>query len=180
MGEFDLTMAAVNDGASTAVFVPPLDRFVRRDAVGALRRVAAVPGHGPRAVAAAVALAWACAEATPADAEDTLIESLRRNDLLADAAAGALGRLGVARGAAALRRCLLLATTPAQARRAAEALLELLFGESVVAWDDDVLVARDLARLAIARCDVLWQQDTGFLARHDLPPSRAEFLAQAA
>lgn len=179
MRDLDSTMTAA-DGASAAVFVPPLDRFVRRDAVGALRVVATPRAYGPRAVTAAVALAWACAEATPADAEDTLMESVRRNDALADVAAEALGRLGVARGAAALRRCLLLATTPAQARRAAEALLALLFADGVVAWDDDVVLARDLALRAIARCDALWQQDTGFLARHDLPMGRGDLAAMAA
>lgn len=179
MRDVETTVTAVAGVSTGAVFVPSLDRFIPRDAVGALRGVATPGAYGPRAVVAAVALAWACAEATPADAEDTLIESVRRNDLLADVAADALGRLGVARGAAALRRCLLLATTPAQARRVAEALLDLLFADGVLAWDDDVVLSRDLALRALARCDALWQQDTGFLARHDLPMEREHLAAMA-
>lgn len=180
MIDLEVTAAAGGSVDAGAVFVPALDRFIPRDAVGALRGVARATAHGPRAVVAAVALAWACAEALPADAEDTLIESVRRNDLLADVAAEALARIGVARGAAALRRCLLLATTPAQARRAAEALLGLLFADGVVAWDDDVVIARDLALRALVRSDALWQQDTGFLARHDLPTAREDLAAMAA
>lgn len=179
MSDVEMTAAAAAAESARAVYVPTLDRFIPREAVGALRGVATPGAYGPRAVVAAVALAWACAEATPADAEDTLIESVRRNDLLADVAADALARLGVARGAAALRRCVLLATTPAQARRAAEALLDLLFADGVIAWDDDVVCARDLALRALTRCDALWQQDTGFLARHDLPTERAYLAAMA-
>ena len=161
-----------------SVFVPSLDRFVPRESVGALRGIASA-AHGPRAVVAAVALAWACREATPADAEDALMESVRRNDLLADVALDALAQLGVARGAAAMRRCLLLATLPAPARRVTESLLDLLFADGVVAWDDDVVLARDLALRAMARSEALWAQDTGFLARRDLPTERAAFAAMA-
>lgn len=160
-----------------SVFVPSLDRFVSRSSVPALEGIAASSGYGPRAVVAAVALAWTCRERTPADAQDTLMESVRRNDLLADVALDALSQLGIARGAAAMRRCLLLATLPAQARRVTEALLGLLFDDGVIAWDDDVVLARDLALRAMVRCDALWGQDTGFLARRDLPTERTHLAA---
>lgn len=160
-----------------SVFVPPLDCFVARDTVGALEGIATTAGYGPRAVVAAVALAWACGENTPADAQDALMECVRRNDLLADVALEALSRLGISRGAAAMRRCLLMSTLPAPARRITEALLDLLFADGVVAWDDDVVLARDLALRAMLRCDALWAQDTGFLARRDLPTGRSALSA---
>lgn len=175
MRDFELSPAS-----SESVFVPSLDRFVPRSAVGALEGIAASPVYGPRAVVAAVALAWTCREKTPADVEDTLIESVRRNDLLADAALEALGQLGLPRGAAAMRRCLLLATLPSPARRITEALLNLLFEDGVVAWDDDVVMARDLCLRAMVRCDALWSQDTGFLARRDLPTERGHLADMAA
>ena len=174
MSELELSTVS-----SESVFVPSLDRFVPRAAVPALEGIAATAGYGPRAVTAAVALAWTCGERCPADAEDTLMECVRRNDLLADVALEALGRLGLPRAAAAMRRCLLLSTLPSAARRIAEGLLDLLFDDGVVAWDDDVVLARDLALRALARCEVLWAQDTGFLARRDLPTLRAHFTAMA-
>ena len=133
-----------------------------------------VPG-GTAARAVDHGLSWGI----PLMSEDTLMECVQRNDLLADVALEALGRLGLPRGAAAMRRCLLLATLPAPARRITEALLDVLFDDGVVAWDDDVVVARDLALRAMARCDTLWAQDTGFLVRRDLPTERAHFAALA-
>jgi hypothetical protein len=58
-----------------------------------------------------------------------------------------------------------------------EALLDLLFDDGVVAWDDDVVLARDLALRAMVRSDALWSQDTGFLARRDLPMERGHLAA---
>lgn len=162
-----------------SVFVPSLDRFVPRSAVPALEGISARSSYGPRAVVAAVALAWTCRERTPADAEETLMESVLRNDLLADVALDALRQLGLPRAAAALRRCLLLTTLPGIARRLSEALLDLLFEDGVMAWDDEVVIARDLALRAIARCDAVWAQDVGFLARHDLPTEREHLRAMA-
>jgi hypothetical protein len=40
-----------------------------------------------------------------------------------------------------------------------------------------VVLARDLALRAMVRSDALWSQDTGFLARRDLPTERAHLAA---
>lgn len=175
MSDLELSIARAE-----SVFVPSLDRFVPRSAVRALEGIAASSEHSPRSVVAAVALAWTCRENTPADAEDALIESVRRNDLLADVALDALAQLGLSRGAAAMRRCLLLSTLAAPARRIAEALLNLLFEDGVIAWDDEVVIARDLCLRAMLRSDPLWSQDTQFLARRDLPTERHHFAEMLA